>query len=467
MTKEAWRKLCVRRLAALLMGPMLASGSAMGANNGSDFAGRWEVTTSYLGGSYVVGLDLTKDSDRYTGRSGYLVPDSTFPYRFAGAVEKDGLHLEILAPDGTTVIGMLVLTIKAGALSGQGTLHDISVTLSGRRPLTRPGNAPTLHTFEPQVYYRTFSRANPPALHIFPGDTVRTKTLDAYGVDERGVQRAFGGNPQTGPFYIEGAMIGDTIAVHFNKIRPNRDTAIQYRAALAPGVLPPGYRQDPAANWSNVWKLDREHGTATPDQPSDKLKNLTVKLVPMLGCVSVAPYLDESYSTSHLGPYGGNIDYNQIQEGTTLYLPVYQAGALLTVGDGHAFQEDGEITGQGFETSMDVEFTVDLIRNESLVQPWAENDQYIMVSGIGDSLTDALQLATAGLSNWLKSYYRLSSAEIATVLASSIHYDIAEVGVDPEVHVVAKLRKDSLGQIPKPEKPSSVFCQAQWGCAPN
>jgi amidase len=226
-------------------------------------------------------------------------------------------------------------------------------------------------------------------------------------------------------------------------------------------------RQDPAANWSNVWTLDREHGTATPDQPSDKLKNLTVKLAPMLGCVSVAPYLDESYNTSHLGPYGGNIDYNQIQEGTTLYLPVYQAGALLSVGDGHAFQEDGEITGQGFETSMDVEFTVDLIRNESLVQPWAENDQYIMVSGIGDSLTDALQLATAGLSNWLKSYYRLSSAEIATVLASSIHYDIAEVGADPEVHVVAKIRKASLGQIPKPEKPSSVFCQAQWGCAPN
>jgi amidase len=146
---------------------------------------------------------------------------------------------------------------------------------------------------------------------------------------------------------------------------------------------------------------------------------------------------------------------------------VDQAGALLTIGDGHAFQEDGEITGQGFEISMDVEFTVDLIRNESLVQPWAENDQYIMVSGIGDSLTDALQLATAGISNWLKSYYRLSSAEIATVLASSIQYDIAEVGADPEIHVVAKLRKDLLRQIPKPERPSSVFCQRQWGCAPN
>ncbi len=466
MTKRSWRKPPVRRLAALLVVTMFASVSTMGANSGSEFSGRWEVTTSYPGGSYVAGLDLTTESDRYIGRSGYLVPDFMFPYKFAGAVQKDGLHLQILSSDGMTVIGKLLLTINTGALSGQGTLHDNPITLSGRRPLSRPASAPKSYTLEPQVYYGMFSGANPPALHIFPGDAVRTKTLDANGVDENGVKRTLFGNSQTGPFYIEGAMVGDTIAVHFNKIRPNRDTAFQYRGGLSPGVLPPGYMQEPGANWSNIWKLDREHSTATPDHPSEKLKNLRVKLQPMLGCVGVAPYWNESHISTHLGPYGGNMDYNQIQEGTTLYLPVYQAGALLTIGDGHALQEDGEITGQGFETSMDVEFTVDLIPNESLAQPWAENDQYIMVSGIGGSLTDALQLATAGLSNWLKSYYRLSSAEIATVLASSMHYDIAEV-VDPEFHIVAKIRKDVLSQLPKPDKPSGVFCRAQWGCAPN
>jgi amidase len=89
-----------------------------------------------------------------------------------------------------------------------------------------------------------------------------------------------------------------------------------------------------------------------------------------------------------------------------------------------------------------------------------------MVSGIGRSLPDALQLASAGLANWLKSYYRLDMAEIATVLANSIHYDIAEV-VDPEFHVVAKIKKEMLKQIPKPESPSTMFCQAPWGCAPN
>ena len=431
------------------------------------FTGRWELTTSYAGGSYTAGLDLTRDAERYAGRSVYLVPDFQSPYRFTGAVQPDGLHLQVLGPDGTTIIGRLVLKEKNGVLSGTGTLHDVRVSLSGRRPLTRPANAPTVHDFVPTVFYRNFSKNNPPALHIFSGDTVRTETLDAYGIDSHSVQRYFGGNPQTGPFYVEGAMIGDTIAVHFNKIRPNRDTATQYRGSLVPAVLPPGYRQERTAGWSNLWKLDREHGTATPDQPSEKLKNLKIRIVPMLGCVAVAPHLDESPTTSHLGAYGGNMDYNQIQEGTTLYLPVYQAGALLTVGDGHAFQADGEITAQGLETSMDVEFTVELLRDQSLLQPWAENDRYIMVSGIAASLNDALQLATAGLVNWLKSFYGLNGAEVATVLASSIHYDIAEVGADPEAHVVAKLEKAALSQIPKPEGATRVFCQPESGCAPN
>jgi amidase len=75
----------------------------------------------------------------------------------------------------------------------------------------------------------------------------------------------------------------------------------------------------------------------------------------MISCVSVAPFWKQAISSSDLGPRGGNLDYNQIREGTTVYLPVYQAGALLTVGDGHALQGDGEITGQGLEVSMNVE----------------------------------------------------------------------------------------------------------------
>ncbi len=440
----------------------LISAGAYAGDGNSEFSGRWEVTTTRASQSFVAGLNLAVDAGQYTGRSGYLLPDGYF-YRYTGNVEADALHLKILTPDGQTGIGDLVLTAKHGALSGKGNLHDFPITVSARRPLQRPASASTVHDYAPRVFYTAFSGANPPALHVFPGDTVRTQTVDADGGGESPVQRTPSGNPQTGPFYIEGAMIGDTIAVHFRKIRPNRDTAFQQRAALDPHVLPPGYGQEPNEQWSNIWKLDREHGTATPANPSEKLKNLTVHLVPMLGCVGVAPYWSQAISTSDLGRFGGNLDYNQVREGTTVYLPVYQAGALLSVGDGHAVQGDGEITGQGLETSMDVEFTVDLIKDQLLDQPWAENEEYIMVSGVGGSLNDAAQVATAGLSNWLKSYYRLNASETATVLANSIHYDIAEM-VDPETHVVAKMRKDFLAQLPKPPPPSFMFCQAAWGC---
>ena len=200
--------------------------------------------------------------------------------------------------------------------------------------------------------------------------------------------------------------------------------------------------------------------------PSDKLRGLELKLAPMLGVVGVAPYWDQAIAAADLGQFGGNLDYNQIREGTTLYLPVYQAGALLSMGDGHALQGDGEITGQGLETSMDVEFTVDLIPGHLMDQPWAENDEFVMVSGIGGSLTDALQLATGGLSNWLHSYYQLNTSETATVLANAIRYDVAEI-VDGHVHVVAKIGKNTLAQLPKPERPKAVFCRSGSGCAPN
>jgi amidase len=434
--------------------------SVLGAGMSPDFTGHWEVTTSYPGGSYVAGLNLTAQKDAYTGRSGYLVPDGNF-YTYTGAIQRDSLQLQVL--DGKEVIGNLNLKIAGAILTGGGILHDVPITVSGRRPLPTPAT-PTVYHFVPKMYYRDFSGANPPALHIFPGDTVVTQTVDANGGGENSAQHTLPGNPQTGPFYIEGAMVGDTIAVHFNKIRPNRDTAFQFRAALDASALTPGYRQQPASSgWSNIWNLDREHGTATPANPSDRLKGLVVKLIPMLGCVAVAPYWNQAAATADLGPFGGNLDYNQIKEGTTLYMPVYQAGALLTIGDGHALQADGEITDQGFETSMDVEFTVALIRDQLLDQPWAEDDQYIMVSGIGGSLTDALQTATAGLSNWLKSYYRLNTAEIATFLATAIRYDVAEI-VDPKIHVVAKVSKSALSQTPRPAAPSNMFCQASWGC---
>jgi acetamidase/formamidase len=187
-------------------------------------------------------------------------------------------------------------------------------------------------------------------------------------------------------------------------------------------------------------------------QPSPKLKSFTVKLDPMLGGVGVAPPNGQSISTSDLGAFGGNMDYQGIREGATLHLPVFTRGALLFMGDGHALQGAGELPGQGLETSMDVEFSVRIIENETLGQPWVEDDRFVMVMGIAGSLTEALQRATTGLTRWLEKRYQLNSAEVAMVLGTSIDYEIAEI-VDPHVNVVAKISKDTLKQIGTQESP--------------
>jgi amidase len=142
------------------------------------------------------------------------------------------------------------------------------------------------------------------------------------------------------------------------------------------------------------------------------------------------------------------MDYSGIQEGTTVYLPVYQEGALLFVGDGHAAEGDGELTGDALETSMEVEFTVNLISGKNTSGPRAENDEYLMAMGIAGSLNDALQQATTQLARWIESEYKLTPNETAIVLGTSIHYDVAEV-VDPQVNIVARVNKKVLAQIPR------------------
>jgi acetamidase/formamidase len=95
---------------------------------------------------------------------------------------------------------------------------------------------------------------------------------------------------------------------------------------------------------------------------------------------------------------------------------------------------------------MQVEFTVNLIKGDAMGGPRAENDEYIMSLGIGNSLEDALRMATTRLTNWLQKDYKLEPNEAAIVLGTAMRYDIAEV-VDPLVHIVAKIRKDALATL--------------------
>ena len=146
------------------------------------------------------------------------------------------------------------------------------------------------------------------------------------------------------------------------------------------------------------------------------------------------------------------MDYNRIREGTTVYLPVFQPGALLLVGDGHAAQGDGELTGDALETSMDIEFTVDVIRGRSTGMPWAEDSDYWMAIGIAGSLDESLRRATTAMARYLEVEHGLNSNEAAVVMGFAVKYDVADL-VGTQVSIVAKLPKSTIAQLPPRKQP--------------
>jgi acetamidase/formamidase len=167
----------------------------------------------------------------------------------------------------------------------------------------------------------------------------------------------------------------------------------------------------------------------------------------MLGCVATAPGIAQAApGTGDSGRFGGNMDFNEVVEGATVYLPVSVPGALLYVGDGHAAQGDGELTGDALETSMDVEFTVDVIPAKRLPSPRVESATHIMAVGLGGSLDDAFRNATSNMADWLSDVYKLTPSETAQVLGTAAEYQVSEVA-DRNAGIVLKINKARLQRL--------------------
>ena len=252
-----------------------------------------------------------------------------------GTLTGDSLHF--LAKDDHGGAEDLTATIQGGAISGtivfiDGDDKDRPATpVHGQAYTAAPEGPAQHHEFVPSVFYRQFSAANKPVLTVFPGDSIHTTTVDAGGMDEKGVARVLGGNPEDRPFYIETAAPGDVLVVHLTRLRLNRDWAIS-----DDGIGDRGVDSDLAVKmkdtFKNVrWHLDREQGVATTKKPGEHLKQYTVPLRPMLGCVAVAPNSAQAPpGTGDSGRWGGNMDFNEIVEGATVYLPVKCPGRCCT-----------------------------------------------------------------------------------------------------------------------------------------
>ena len=294
----------------------------------------------------------------------------------------------------------------------------------------------------PDTYYNTFSRAHPPLARIRPGETVVTKTIDASGRDEAGMVRARPSNPLTGPFYVEGAEPGDALVVRFSRVRMNRNWGWSaYRLGLysltpesIEGIYPNRYRPgEIISERVNVvpWDLDLTRQTVRLREPASAVHKMEFAAKPMLGCVGVAPAGDFAPTSSPSGSYGGNLDYNEIGEGSVVMLPVYHPGALLFIGDGHALQGDGEPIGTGVETSMAVEFAVEIRKKVSLTGPRVETKEHIISIGsqpeFASALNRGLQMATSDMVSWLTSEYKMEAWAAHLLIGYQGRYDVVTV----------------------------------------
>jgi acetamidase/formamidase len=407
----------------------------------------WQLTADFYGATRYLRLDL--DQHDATHVSG------TFNGTHLTGTNSNG-HLKV---EGTENGNHVIVDAHQDhdALTGTVTFGEIAsplvcpFTATLVKPL--PKTTPQTHEFKPTTYYRQYSPLNKPVLHINSGDTIHTTTVDAGGNDENNIKRIAGGNPQTGPFYIEGAQPGDTIAVHIQKLRLTRDTAGS-NDDLVQSALNPSLAIRTRDNHSSIlWKLDREHMTASPASNSAALKDLNIPLHPMLGCVAVAVSPSSAPPpTGDSGDFGGNMDFNEIAEGATVYLPVFNPGALLYFGDGHALQGDGELNGNALETSMDVTVTVDLIPGSHIGFPRVETPTQIIALGYSGYLDDAIKDATANMAGWLANTYKLNPSELGQFLGAAAQYRVTEVA-DRNSGIALKINKSLLNNLHVPQTP--------------
>lgn len=303
-----------------------------------------------------------------------------------------------------------------------------------------------------KVYF-TYCYAHPVAARIKPGDTVVTNTRDAsndaFTVSDKTLAPKLDltkVNPQTGPFYVEGAEPGDTLVVHIDSIELNRDWgwggSIPYF-----GLLAPEYKTamvTPAVpDHLFIWRLDKNRKVATLDLPNSKIGKVEVPIRPFFGTIGTAPAGKECISSLNPGSHGANMDFNEVVEGVTLHFPVYEPGALLMLGDGHAAQGDGEIDGAAIETSFNVRFTVNLMKGKKINWPHMITDNEIMSIGSTRPLIDALRLACTDMVNWLMTDYGYDRYDAVHILGQAAKIKVANV-VDPQFSVACALDKKYL-----------------------
>jgi acetamidase/formamidase len=289
----------------------------------------------------------------------------------------------------------------------------------------------------------------PPVAHLKSGDILETNTVDAFGnviqKPSDPLSLVKGDNPLTGPFYIEGAEPGDTLAVKILDLEVDSNQGV---GAFAPGFgalnkttyTPMLHTPLPEKIW--FYPIDHATNTAT-FHALDSDFSVKIPLHPFFGCIGVAPAGGEARSSIVPEAFGGNMDSPEASVRNTVYFPVNVSGALLYMGDGHAAMGDGEIAGTAIEVPLRARIQVNVIKGQKINWPRFENQDAIMTVGAYRPLDDCLRIAFTELVGWIHNDYGLSELDAYELLSKVAKIHLNEM-VDPNYVIVASIEKKFL-----------------------
>jgi amidase len=305
------------------------------------------------------------------------------------------------------------------------------------------------YQLQPSELKYTYAASYTPVAHLKPGNILETNTADCFGnaIKKPGdrLSMAKGDNPLTGPFYVDGAEPGDTLAVTILDLQVDGDQGV---GALAPGfgaINSTGYTpmiNPPIPEKIWFYPIDHQSNTAT-FKALDSNFSVRIPLHPFFGCMGVAPAGGEARSSVVPAEFGGNMDSPEASVGNTVYFPVNVPGALLFLGDGHAAMGDGEIAGTAIEVPLRSRIQVQVLKGKKISWPRFENHDYIMTVGAYRPLDDALRIAFTELVGWIHNDYGLSELDAYELLSQVAEIHLNEM-VDPNYVIVAKINKKFL-----------------------
>lgn len=303
------------------------------------------------------------------------------------------------------------------------------------------------YTLTAEPTHSVWDRALEPRLRIEPGDEVQIECVDSSGsqvkpgmtvaefltIDRMRIHAL------TGPIWVEGAEPGDVLEI---EVLSTRHSGWGWSSVIEGlGFLKDRFRGPHLFHW----QLDGE--------TTSSLAPAVVPLRPFLGVMGVARADAGKFRTRPPGPFGGNLDVRELCAGSTLYLPVYNRGALFSCGDGHAAQGDGEVCINGIECPLDVTLRFNLHKQEALASPLVEAsdrvvgdstaDAWVVVE-TGTDLTETARAATNRMVDLLVSRWGFSAVDAYILCSVAMRLRLSQVVNEPVHTVCAAVSKQVL-----------------------